>query len=666
MRIDIVTDTFAPDVNGVSMTLGRLTAGLREKGHLVHVIRSGEGDSEPDKQTSARSLRLPGYKDVKIGLPRPFKFRSRWKKKRPDVIYVATESPLGLSALKAANSLGIPVVCGFHTNFHEYLEQYRLGGLQNAALTWLRSIHSLAEKTLTPSRDVLTMLKSHGFQNVELLARGVDTALFHPSKRCARLRSEWGARPGSPVAIVVGRVAAEKNLELAVKCFEKMRERVPDAQCVVVGDGPVRQKLQESYPWIHFAGTQKGESLARHYASADIFLFPSESETFGNVLLEALASGLISVSYDYAASAVHIRHDDNGLKVPKGDEKAFMTHAQVAMDLRGFSSLRDRAVSSVQDLGWEHVIGKFEAILVDVSRTKLSQNLCRRKKDGILEFRSITISDVHLGIPESKVHELVDFLKHTRCETLYLNGDIIDGWALGRGSKWRGRHTRVIRTILKKMEKEKTEVIYVRGNHDEVLEKVMPLNLGRLKVVKEAIHETSAGKRYLVIHGDGFDSVSTNHRWLAQIGAFAYDSLLSVNRLYNSYRAWLGKEYFSFSKLLKSKVKGAVSFVDRYEAQLEKLARARKCDGIICGHIHTPADKQLGDIHYLNSGDWVESLSAVVEHPDGRFEVLYYDEFLERLGSLNRKNGEGPVSPGVSPSSISSERPVAGAALERE
>ncbi len=639
MRIDLITDTFAPEVNGVAMTLGRLTDGLRARGHLVHVIHPGES-GESSHETQVRSVRLPGYKEVRVGLPRPLKFRSRWKKKRPDVVYVATESPMGLSALKAANSLGIPAVCGFHTNFHEYMEQYRMGGLQNAALSWLRSIHSLADRTLTPSVDALNMLKSHAFQNVELLTRGVDTELFSPAKRDAALRLSWGARPGTPVAIMVGRVSPEKNFDLAIRCFEQMRQRIPDAQCVVMGDGPLREKLEARYPWVHFAGVQRGEALARHYASADVMVFPSESETFGNVLLEGLASGLTTVSYDYAASKVHVRQDDNGLKASKGDEDTFIKLAIVALDLHSYASLRERAVKSVQGLGWGKVIEGFESILLEVSQLRVTHNTSRRKKDGHLKFRSVFISDLHLGIPESKGAEVVDFLKHTRCDTLYLNGDIIDGWALKRGSKWQGRHTRVIRTILKKMEKEKTDVYYIRGNHDEVVEKVMPLNLGRLKILKEHTHCTPDGKKYLVLHGDGFDSVSTKHRWIAHVGAFAYDSLLKVNRVYNQYRAWRGKEYFSFSKRLKGKVKGAVAFVDRYEEQLEKLARARKCDGIICGHIHTAADKRIGDIHYLNSGDWVESLSAIVEHEDGRFEVLYYDEFLKRLGALCRQDNQ--------------------------
>src|SRR5690606_27552081 len=194
------------------------------------------------------------------------------------------------------------------------------------------------------------------------------------------------------------------------------------------------------------------------------------------------------------------------------------------------------------------------------------------------------LSDIHLGTPDSKVHEVIDFLKHTRCRKLVLNGDIVDGWALRRGAKWRKRHSRFVRKVLKKMEKDDTEIIYCRGNHDDILDRFLPIGFGKLRFVKEHIHHGVDGKRYLVIHGDGFDSVSTNHKWLAVLGAVGYDALLKVNRIYNRYRAWRGKEYYSVSKAIKARVKSAVSFVDEYEKQLQELARKKGCDGIICGH----------------------------------------------------------------------------------
>ncbi len=248
-----------------------------------------------------------------------------------------------------------------------------------------------------------------------------------------------------------------------------------------------------------------------------------------------------------------------------------------------------------------------------------------------LRFKTIFISDVHLGAPECKAVQASHFLRHSLCEKLVMNGDIIDAWALGRNGKWTKAHTHFIRGVLRKMEYENTEVIYTRGNHDDVLARFMPIAFDNLRICEEHIHESPHGK-YLVVHGDGFDHVTTNHKWMAHVGAVGYETLLKINRLYNSYRHWRGKEAFSFAKWVKSKVKGAVSFVGKYEEQLQELAHQRGCNGIICGHIHTPADRQVGDVHYLNSGDWVESMTAVVEHLDRTFEVITYRDFCERAG----------------------------------
>jgi UDP-2,3-diacylglucosamine pyrophosphatase LpxH/glycosyltransferase involved in cell wall biosynthesis len=632
MKIDIVTDTFAPDVNGVAMTLGRLRDGLGLRGHRVHVIRTGTGKSG---ETVAASVPLPGYREVRVGLPGSFKLRKRWLKRRPDVIYVATESPLGKSAVKAAKALGIPVATGFHTNFHEYMGRYSLGGLQPMAMAYLKRFHGRADCTLAPSPELVEKLKSEGFQDVHLLGRGVDTELFDPAKRCAILRGGWGARPGATVAMVVGRVAAEKNLDLAMQAFSEMRASVPDLQCVVVGDGPIRERLAARHPWVHFAGVQLGEDLARHYASADVLLFPSETETFGNVVLEGMASGLVTVSYDYAAAARFVKHGENGLKADKGDAEGFIAQAKAALPIRQGHGMRIAARELAMTQGWAQVVAEFETRLESITGTaiparKAYTRLPKSGKREKVHLRTVFLSDIHLGTADSKAAEVVDFLKSIRCDKLVLNGDIIDGWALRRGSKWLPRHSRVIRKILKMSEKEKTEVIYLRGNHDDILDRFLPLAFGQIRFTKEHIHKALNGKRYLVVHGDGFDSVSTNHKWLASLGAVGYDTLLHINRWYNRWRAWQGKEYFSLSKRVKAKVKSAVSFIDKYEQLLQELALHRDCDGIICGHIHTPEDKQVGEIHYLNSGDWVESLTAIVEHHDGRMELVAFEEFMAR------------------------------------
>lgn len=256
-------------------------------------------------------------------------------------------------------------------------------------------------------------------------------------------------------------------------------------------------------------------------------------------------------------------------------------------------------------------------------------------KKTTLSYKTIFLSDVHLGTEDCKIDEVNHFLKHTHSEKLVLNGDIIDGWSLARRGGWNEQHTRFVRLVLKKIEKQGTDVIYLRGNHDDVLTRFLPLFFGKLRIVNEHIHENERGN-YLVVHGDGFDAVTMNHKWLAILGDIGYQTLLRLNRIYNKYRAWRGKEYFSLSKAIKSRVKSAVSFVGKYEEQLQSFADKRDCCGIICGHIHTPDDKMIGEIHYLNSGDWVESLSALVEHDDGRFEIFDYKTFCQKLEEKQR------------------------------
>ena len=247
-----------------------------------------------------------------------------------------------------------------------------------------------------------------------------------------------------------------------------------------------------------------------------------------------------------------------------------------------------------------------------------------------IKCKTLFLSDLHLGTPDAKAEQVVWMLKRVRCEKLVLNGDIIDGWHLRRKGGWLNEHTKVIREILKMIEKRGTEVVYLRGNHDDILGRFLPVDFGNFRLADEYIHETPLGN-YLVVHGDGFDNVCSNHKWLAVLGSWGYDQLLRFNRIYNRWRAWRGREYFSVSQRIKARVKGAVSFVGRYEEQLQRLARARRCVGIICGHIHTPEDKRIGEIHYLNSGDWVESMTAVIEWDSGQFQVIRYSDLQDLL-----------------------------------
>ncbi|HAF29723.1 MAG TPA: UDP-2,3-diacylglucosamine hydrolase [Bacteroidales bacterium] len=243
-------------------------------------------------------------------------------------------------------------------------------------------------------------------------------------------------------------------------------------------------------------------------------------------------------------------------------------------------------------------------------------------------FKTIVISDVHLGTKASKAKELVRFLKSNTCDKLILNGDIIDGWRLRKNGKWKKKHTRFFKVLMKMIDKFNTEVIYLRGNHDDFLDNIMPLTIGNLTIQKDYILRSN-GKNFFVIHGDVFDSITTNLKWLAKLGDIGYTFLLWLNKIYNRRRVKKGLPYYSLSQEIKQRVKTAVSYISSFEQELVKLAKSRNCQGIICGHIHHPDIQMYDDIMYLNSGDWVESLSALVEHENGQWEILYYNELVK-------------------------------------
>ncbi len=362
--IEVVTDTYVPDVNGVALSLGRLCSGLRELGHRVEIVRSGKSNGAGE--TTVLSWPLPGYWEIKVGAPWPGELRRRWQKNRPDIIYVAIETPLGFSAVAAARRLGIPVVGGFHTNFCEYLQKYGANWVGKQVWRYQKWFHDRLARTLVPSPDARDKLVKAGFTKVGVLGRGVDTRLFTPARRSVTLREKFGASGDTPIALVVGRVSSEKNIELAIRAFARMRLSCPELVCIVVGDGPARSKLKRDHPQVQFPGYLLGDELAACYASADILLFPSETETFGNVLVEAMASGLAILAYDYAAADWHGSDRGNLLKVKKGDEAAFLDAAAGLLDPATRATLAAGALRTAGDLGWTGIVAELEKIFREV------------------------------------------------------------------------------------------------------------------------------------------------------------------------------------------------------------------------------------------------------------------------------------------------------------
>ncbi|UDI93818.1 MULTISPECIES: glycosyltransferase family 4 protein [Pseudomonas] len=375
LHITLISETFPPEINGVANTLGRLCDGLRARGHRVELVRPRQADdpqrSEDDALLLCRGWPLPGYPGLQWGQSSMHKLLRRWTRHRPDVLYIATEGPLGLSALRAARRLGIAVVSGFHTNFQQYTHQYGLGLLTRLLTHYLRWFHNRSAMTLVPSVSQRLELERRHFERLALLSRGVDSQLFHPAKRLNALREQWGLGERDIAVIHVGRLAPEKNLGLLKRSFEKLAGTYPqrNLKLIVVGDGPQRMALENELPEAIFCGSQRGEALAAHYASGDVFLFPSLTETFGNVVLEALASGLGVVSYDQAAAAQHIRHGYNGVLAMPGDEEAFCEAAAWLLEEdERLRCVRLNARQHASRQGWAAIVEQFENHLLGACR----------------------------------------------------------------------------------------------------------------------------------------------------------------------------------------------------------------------------------------------------------------------------------------------------------
>jgi UDP-2,3-diacylglucosamine pyrophosphatase LpxH len=249
-----------------------------------------------------------------------------------------------------------------------------------------------------------------------------------------------------------------------------------------------------------------------------------------------------------------------------------------------------------------------------------------------LHFRAIWISDIHLGTPGCQASALLDFLRRTESRYLYLVGDIIDGWQLQRRWYWHPSHNDVIQKILRKARKG-TEVVYIPGNHDEGARHFLELAFGGITIRSEAIHRTADGRRLLVTHGDLFDGVIQCARWLALVGDLLYTLVLKLNQHFNALRAKMGLPYWSLARFLKHKVKNAVSYICAFEEAVAREARERGLDGVVCGHIHHPEMRMIDGILYCNDGDWVESLCALVEHEDGRLDILHWHDLATATGA---------------------------------
>ena len=371
MHYCIVSETYPPEINGVALTVQNLEQGLRGRGHRVDLVRPRQSpvDLSLPHETLIGSAQIPRYPGMRMGLPAGRLLKKRWTMDRPDAIYIATEGPLGWSAMRAAAALGIPAASGFHTRFDEYMRDYGVGFLQPMALRWMRRFHNTSAATIVPTCELMEFLVGIGFDRVTHMPRAVDTTLFHPGKRDPALRASWGLGPEDLAVIHVGRIAAEKNLPLAIRAFRQLQEIRPEVKFIWVGDGPERAAIARDHPDFVFCGIQRGEDCARHFASADLFPFPSHSETFGNVTLEAMASGIATVAFRYGAAREHLKDGLHGASIPGRDEAAFIRAVcRIGVDDPMRSDMGRHAREAIARLTPAQVAADFDGILQHIAR----------------------------------------------------------------------------------------------------------------------------------------------------------------------------------------------------------------------------------------------------------------------------------------------------------
>jgi glycosyltransferase involved in cell wall biosynthesis len=374
LRVVMVSETYPPEVNGVARSIAIVVEGLRARGHDLRLVRPRQGPADRALEETGfgemlrPGMQIPRYAQLRMGLPSGRALLQAWQRSRPDIVHIATEGPLGWSALSAARTLGIPVATDFRTNFHAYSAHYGFGWIERAVNGYLRSFHNRAGCTMVPTHEMALDMARAGFERLRVVGRGVNSAVFSPARRDQALRRLWCAADDTPVALCVSRFAPEKNFPLVLDAYRAMRAVRPDTRLVLVGDGPMAGELKRALSGelqgVVVAGRLPDSELSAHYASADVFLFPSVTETFGNVTMEAMASGLAVIACDYAAARQHIAHNESGLLAPVGDRISFIEQAAaLARNLARARALGQRARETAVLLGWDKVVADFEAVL---------------------------------------------------------------------------------------------------------------------------------------------------------------------------------------------------------------------------------------------------------------------------------------------------------------
>jgi glycosyltransferase involved in cell wall biosynthesis len=367
----VVTETWPPEVNGVSLSLHRLVEEMRNRSHPIQLVRLRQPheleinrQALPSDELLLRGLPIPRYPGLQMGLPALRALGKTWRKDRPDLVHIATEGPLGWSASRIARRLGLPVTSDFRTHFEHYSAHYGLGLLKHPIKRYLRRFHNRTRVTFVPTHSLKDELASEGFERLEVLGRGIDTERFDPARRLRSLRESWGVSDHEVVILCVGRLAPEKNLVTLIDAYRRLRADSQAVRLVLVGKGPLYESLRTTHPDIILTGQRTGLELAEHYASADVFAFASLTETFGNVILEAMASGLPVVAFGRGAAIELIVAHYNGLLANQRLPETFAVGIGELVrnpDLRARLGAMARQTALAH--GWPAIAERFEQML---------------------------------------------------------------------------------------------------------------------------------------------------------------------------------------------------------------------------------------------------------------------------------------------------------------
>ncbi len=376
LRIAIITETWPPEINGVSLSVMQLTKGLQRRGHKILLVRPQQSEKNhsfyPDQECVVRSQSIPKYPQMQFGWPQIFKIGQALDQFKADIVHIVTEGPLGLAALNQAKLRNIPISSGFHSSFHDFSRYFDMAFLVRPVRQYLKWFHNQTDLTLVPSADTRQVLKDEfGLRcPMRIISRGVDNQRFNRNLRSSGLRRQWQVDDNTTVLLSVGRVSPEKEVPFIIKSFYALKKHQPQRKLkmVVVGDGPIREDLEKQYPDVIFMGAQMGEALAMCYASADAFLFASEVDTFGNVVLEAVSSGLPVLAYNYAAPALMVENERTGWLLPFGDKEAWQKTLLNLPSLKDLAHMGQIASQKVGDCGWDRPVADFESALLHYAK----------------------------------------------------------------------------------------------------------------------------------------------------------------------------------------------------------------------------------------------------------------------------------------------------------